>query len=281
MFNVKTNFFTLATMCVASLSFVSCKSDSAIAADKLVDNAQALINQGNAAQAILTLDSLNTLYPGEIEAGRRALSIRPKAIELLTIAEIQTTDSLIAIYSIENQQYINSIQKIDNKELLEPYFVSKSGYDPSFMNSTGIQSRVDNIGQFYIMSSVNGTQLHHNSITIKSNAGEVSTEAVPADSDSNFEVDAAELVTYSPQSCDTIGYFLSQNPEATYTVIFNGANGKNISRKLTPAQVKGIIDAWKYSRSIVQARDLAARKQMLDQRLQIARDQIARTSKEK
>ncbi|MDE6352537.1 MAG: hypothetical protein K2K88_05285 [Muribaculaceae bacterium] len=281
MFNVKTNFVTLAAACVATLSFVSCKSDSTIAAEKLVENARSFIANGNPAKAIQSLDSLSTLYPGEIEAGRRALAIRPQAIEQLTIAEIQTTDSLIAIYSIENQEYVNSIKKIDDKELLEPYYVSKSGYDPSFMNKTAIQPRVDNIGQFYILSSVNGNKLHHNSITIKSNAGEVSTETVPFDNDSNFDIDAAELVTYSPQSCDTIGYFITQNPEATYTVIFNGENGKSISQKLSTEQVKGIIDSWKYSRSIVQARDLSARKQMLEQRLQIARDQIARTASEK
>ncbi|MDE5844709.1 MAG: hypothetical protein K2H32_04385 [Muribaculaceae bacterium] len=280
MFNVKTNFITLATACFATISFVSCKSDSTIAAEKLVENAQSFIADGNPAKAIQALDSLSALYPGEIEAGRRALALRPQAIEQLTITEIQTTDSLIAIYSIENQEYVNSIKKIDDKELLEPYYVAKSGYDPAFMNKTAIQPRVDNIGQFYILSSVNGSKLHHNSITIKSNAGEVSTETVPFDSDSNFDIDGAELVTYSPQSCDTIGYFIAQNPEATYTVVFNGENGKNISNKLSSEQVKGIIDSWKYSRSIVQGRDLSARKQMLEQRLQIARDQIARTKSE-
>lgn len=280
MYNVKTNIIAVAA--AAALALASCqgKSESALAADRLVDNAQSLIESGKPAQAIAVLDSLMAQYPTEVEAGRRALTLRPRAIELQTIAEIQTTDSLIAVFSAENETVAPTMKKIDDKDLVEPYYVAASGYDPSFMNSTGIQPRVDAIGQFYILSSVTGNNLRHNSITIKSSNGEVSTEPVPYDSDSNYSIDATELVTYSPEACDTIGYFVAQNPDAAYTLVFNGDKGKNITRKLTAAQAKGLADAWRYSRSIVKARDLTARKQMLEQRLQIARDQIARTSGE-
>ena len=280
MYNVKTNIIAAATAIAVSLASCQGKSEEAIAAGQLADKAQSLIENGKPTEAIAILDSLMSKYPTEVEAGRRALALRPRAIELGTIAEIQTTDSLIAVYSAENEQIAPSMKKIDDKDLVEPYYVASSGYDPSFMNSTGIQPRVDEIGQFYILSSVTGNNIRHNSITIKSTNGEVSTQAVPYDGDSNYRIDATELVTYSPEACDTIGYFVARNPEATYTLIFNGENGKSLTRKLTSAQAKGIADAWTYSRSIVKARDLAARKQMLEQRLQIARDQIARTSGE-
>lgn len=280
MYNVKTNIIAVIAATAVTLASCQGKSESTVAADRMADTAQSLIESGKPAQAIAVLDSLAALYPTEVEAGRRALALRPRAIELQTIAEIQTTDSLIAVFSAENENVAPAMKKIDDKDLVEPYYVASAGYDPSFMNSTGIQPRVDAIGQFYILSSVTSNTLRHNSITIKSSNGEVSTEPVPYDSDSNYSIDGTELVTYSPESCDTIGYFVAQNPEATYTLVFNGDKGKNLTRKLTAAQTKGIADAWRYSRSIVKARDLTARKQMLEQRLQIARDQIARTTGE-
>lgn len=264
----------------ASLILPSCgKSPERVAAESLLSEADSSFAQNDYSRTILLLDSLQAAFPNEIEVQRNALSLRPKAVEKITIAELTETDSLLAVYAAQNEILSPAMKTISGPELVESYKVPLSGYDSNFLNSTGLQPRVDEIGQFYMISSVAGSAIRHNSITIRANGGEVSTSTVPFDGDSNYRIGTTEMVTYLPNQCDTVGQFISTLPESTPAIlIFNGENGKKITKKLTPQQVKGIADAYRFSKSIVWSRDLTVRKEKLEKKLQIARDQIARTS---
>ncbi len=270
----------LAIAAVAITTATSCatKSQETVEAENLLTMAENAVTQGNPEQAIILLDSLNKAYPTQIEVQRKALQLRPRAIESGTIAQLSQTDSLIATYQAENEQLKPAMKLISDKDLVEPYYVPVSGYNPQFLKTTGIQPRVDEIGQFYIISSVSGKNLRHTSITLKSPAGEVSTPAVPYDGETNYRSSGSEMITYLPEQCDTIGQFVVENISQPITLIFNSENGKTTSSKLSQAEIKGIADAYRYSRSIINGRDLTVKRQKLERQLQIARDQAARTA---
>ena len=49
---------------------------------------------------------------------------------------------------------------------------------------------------------------------------------------------------------------------------------------MSPAQIAAIADAYEFSQSIVQSRELAIKLEMLERKLQLSRDQIARQTPE-
>lgn len=260
------------------LSACNSKSESTVAAENLLGQAEQLI-QTNPAGAIVLLDSIQHAFPSELQVGREALALRPKAIEASTLREITSTDSLLAVYAAMNENTRSLMKKIADKNLVEPYYVPASGYNASFMSSSAaIQPRVDEIGQFFFLSIVNGKNIRHNSFTIVAPTGSVSVAPVPFDGESNYRINSSELVSYMPEACDTIGKFVADNAGQKLKVVFNGEKGKSTSVALSAAEAKGIVDAWNYSRSITESRELAVKREKLDQQLQIARNQIARLS---
>ncbi len=265
-----------------TLSLVSCggKSQSALEAENLLETARGAFEAGDTHRAFMLIDSLQNNYKAETGVQRLALNLRPKVMEAAIIKEISSTDSLMTSYAAEHDRLESKMKKISDQKLVEPYYVAVSGYDPSFMNGTGVQPRVDEVGQFFLISSVTGRPLKHESITLKSNAGQVSTPAVAYDGELNYRINGSELVTYMPEQGDTLGQFVYDNPAVEVTVVFNGAGGKSFSRRLTSAESQGIADAYRFSKSIICSRDLAVKRQKLERQLQVARDQIARTTPE-
>lgn len=261
------------------LALSSCgKSQETADAEALLAQASEALEAGDADRANILIDSLQAAFPAQTDVQREALTLRPKVMEALIVKKLVTTDSLIAEYSALNERLAPKMKKVTDKELLEPYYVPTSVYNAEFMNTTGVQPRVDEIGRFFIISSVCGRGLRHESLSFKSAAGEVSTGAIPSGSDMNFVVGNNEMITFSPEQCDTVGQFVTANLGSPVTVTFKGK--KNFSQKLTPAQAQAFADAYAFSKSIIQARDLTVQREKLDRQLQVARDQQARNLKE-
>ncbi len=73
----------------------SCSGDKK-AAESLHNQAIAAIEASDPAGALLLLDSLDHTYPAEVDIRRAAMPLRPKAIELQTLRDLEETDSLLA-----------------------------------------------------------------------------------------------------------------------------------------------------------------------------------------
>lgn len=261
------------------LALSSCgKSQETVNAEALLTQATESLEAGDAARANTLIDSLQAVYPAQTDVQREALILRPRVMEALIVKKLVTTDSLIAEYSALNERMAPKMKKVTDKDLLEPYYVPASVFNAEFMNTTGVQPRVDEIGQFFMISSVCGRRLRHESLSFRSASGEVSTGAVPSGSDMNFVVDNNEMITFSPEQCDTVGQFITDNLGSPVTVTFHGKS--NFSQKLTQAQAQAIADAYAFSKSIIMARDLTVQREKLDRQLQVARDQQARNLKE-
>lgn len=248
------------------------------AAEALLADARSAIETGDPERGILLLDSISDAYPGETEVRRQALAARPKAVEAITIKEIEQTDSLIAALQLSYNDFEKTMKKITGRDLVEPYFVPVKGYKADFVSSTGVQARVDLVGQFYILSSVNGMKLRHIAVEFSNGDSSVVSQTVSPDGETNFRMDNSELITYDPGKCDSIGQFFVENISRNIKGYFIGEVGKKTPFSLTADQIEGIADAYRYSRSITDARTAAVKREKLDRQLQVARDQMARTS---
>ena len=227
-------------------------------------------------RATVLLDSLQKGFPGEMEIQREGMVLRPQAIEQLATIRIAQIDSTDVVDKSAMENLKPHLKWIKTPGMIEGYWIDEKAYDPSFMNSTGIEARVSEIGQFYIVSSVNPS-VKQTAIAVNGAAGSASTPEVAYDGESNYRIGGGEVITFSPEQSDTIGAAtvasLQANPSAPVTLQFTGGKGKTM--KLTSAQVHGIANAYNYSRALIRARDNQVQRQKLEKTIEIARRQAA------
>lgn len=251
-------------------------------ARELIDNANAAFEQQDYDLATTLLDSLQKTFPSELGIQRESMALRPKVIEQTALLQLQQLDSLDAADTSTLTALKPALKWVKTPGMIEGYWIDAKAYNPNFMNTTGIEARVNEIGQFYIVSSVNpaGT-LKHTSVTLKTGSESVTTQTVPYDGESNYRLGGGEVITFSPEQSDTIGFTAMQavnaNPSATGTLIFNGAKNTK-STRLNAAQTAAIANAYRYSSAVIRARDNQVQRQKLNRTIEIARQQAAKTS---
>lgn len=265
---------------VSCLMFGGCTDSGSKAADDLLEQVNEAVENGNSTLALTLLDSLQRTYPQMIDQQREGMKLRPRAMEIAIMAQIQTVDSALAAYADTHQSLGAKMKTISNPDLVEPYMTPAEGYNPNFINSTGVQPRVDKVGQFYLVSSLNPGGVNHVSLTFIAGGDELTTESVPYDGDLNYRMNGSEVVTFMPAKCDTVGQFMVEHRNAPVTVRFNGEKGKSRQVKLTQAQAGAMADAYLYSQAALQGRELSVQREKLDRQLQVARDQSARLADE-
>lgn len=251
-------------------------------ARELLDNANAAFEQQDYALATTLLDSLQKTFPSELGIQRESMALRPKVIEQTAVVQLQQLDSLDAADTSTLTSLKPALKWIKTPGMIEGYWIDAKAYNPNFMNTTGIEARVNEIGQFYIVSSVNPAgSLKHTSITLKTASGSATTPTVPYDGESNYRIGGGEVITFSPEQSDTIGaaalHAVSTNPSVSGTLIFNGAK-TNKSIRLTAAQTAAIANAYRYSSAVIRARDNQVQRQKLNRTIEIASQQAAKAS---
>ncbi len=239
-------------------------------------------SSGNYASSIALLDSLQKTFPAETALQREAMAMRPKVIEAEATKALAAVDSTYNA-DIETLKSLKTQLKwIKTPGMIEGYWIAPEVYRSDFMNTTGIEARVSEIGEFYIVSSVNPAgNLKHQSIGLKTSAGNARTQNVAYDGESNYRIGGAEVITFSPAQSDTIGMVarnaVEANQAAGASVIFYGVKGEK-SVKISPAVLKGIGKAYAYSAATIRARDLQVERERLNRTIEIARRQQLSTA---
>ena len=251
-------------------------------ARNLLAKAENDFNSGNYASSIALLDSLQKTFPAETALQREAMAMRPKVIEAEATKALAAVDSTYNA-DIETLKSLKTQLKwIKTPGMIEGYWIAPEVYRSDFMNTTGIEARVSEIGEFYIVSSVNPAgNLKHQSIGLKTSAGNARTQNVAYDGESNYRIGGAEVITFSPAQSYTIGMVarnaVEANQAAGASVIFYGVKGEK-SVKISPAVLKGIGKAYAYSAATIRARDLQVERERLNRTIEIARRQQQSTA---
>lgn len=257
------------------LSACSGKNNTDPEAQALLDGASQAYESADYSRAELLLDSLRKGFPAEISLQKEGMALRPKVIEKATLLKISTNDSLMAFDKVDAERLKPKLKWIKTSRMLEGYWVAAQGYNPSFMSTTAIQGRVSEIGEFYIVSSAKPS-MGHTSISLSNGTSSAATPEVPYDGESNYRIDGGEIITFSPAQSDTIGKFALANAGKPLTLTFHGKSSRPV--RLTQTQVNSLADTYAYARAVSRARELAVERQRLEATLQVARDQIARTT---
>ena len=279
MFNVASKTVQ-ATAAALVLTFTACgivnKGENP--AEALYLSADSAYNAGDYTRTIELLDTLKNRYPSEVATQRKALHLRPQATEKQTIKEMQTTDSLCAYYLHVQDSLKQYFTFVNDPKLVEGYYVAKGLNSRNLFNTTGVEARISPDGEFYMISSLTTRPVKHTSIVLKCGNDEASTATVTYDGDRNYRSGGTEMITFVGAECDTIGKYLAVHPDANGSIIFKGAS--NYTLPLSATDRQAIARTYSLANAIAESKRMAMRRDFLDKQLQLARDQVARTSEE-
>lgn len=278
MFNATKSAIIIGSI-AASLIASSCSGDKK-AAEELREQAAAAIEASDPAGAIILLDSLDRAYPAEVATRRSAMPLRPRAIELQTLRDLEVNDSLTAQNTVVMEQMKEFVKLHPGAGGTDGYYVATIAENAVPSSAEGLYARMSPEGAFYIISSARkGTRSTSITVSAKGAAG-ASTPAVAPDGERNDRSLAMETITFLPAECDTIGEYVMTNGEQDLTLTFHG---EGADRSITLPRIQSVAIAQIYAASQVysRARLLALQKSKLEQQLMLARSQQARMMPEK
>lgn len=253
--------------------------EATIQAQSLLEKATSALKNGDTGTAQALVDSLNKSYPEQIEARREAMNLQLLINEQAIAEEIIEVEDAITQAEDDYTSIVEKMQKVVDPELNDYYWIAKEGTTPKFIETTGIQARVLDNGDFCLVSEViEAGNLHHNSVTLTLDGESVTSGSVPYDGELNYRLNGSETVTYGSEKAKEIGQFAADHPDHAMTLTFNGENGKTKQMKLTAKQVQAIADT--YNMSVIQknAQSLYAKRQLLQRKKALAEDQKNRSA---
>lgn len=266
-----TNKLLAAALMAASALVTACGPDAeSEAADRLVAQASGALDRSDFDSAFIYLDSLSANYPKQIEAGRRGLALRPRAIAGKTQQEIMDLQLMVQATRQQVDSLLPKFKMVPpSEELLEGYYISVDAPE-NFRNRNTAVARVTPRGEFVMVSSLDGRSTHHTALRLSSGADEASTGSVPFDASLPL---SRESVRFASGMADAVGEMACRIDDGrSATLTFIGGQ-KTPSVKLQPKEVHAIADAWRLSQAMGSLAPMASRLEQLKAKLQLARDQ--------
>lgn len=247
------------------------------AAEDLVGRIEIEIQASRPMQAMALMDSVDKLYPAQIDARRKVTAMRPKAIEMASIQQIAKADSIIAATQLQLADLEPKMKHIDGGDLDGYYLAADQGKAP-FMNSTGIQARVnDDNFTFYIVAQTRGKKIGINQVALNTATDQAESQQMPASSARVVDIEGSELATFLAEEVADLGAWAADNAAGIKGAMIYGAKG-NQRVSLTADQARAIATAWEFSNAKMRHINALMLREKLDRQLQVARDQIANTA---
>lgn len=270
----------IACSILLSYMFVSCDSSDS-QARQLLSQANSAFQSGQYTSAITLLDSLKKNYPTDIDAQKSAMYLRTLADEQIIIRQIQENDSALVNSEKNVAAMIQKFTFIKDADMVEGYTVNNSAKTNPLVNRTGLEARIDERANLYLVSLLNGNKANHDRVEVVNGVEFATTEAVPYNGSSNYRFNVAgvnnEMVTFRGGKADTLCMFVANNRNAKLKINFIG--DKKISQPLSASDAKAIADTYQYARALQTNREANDMKKYLDAKLQITRQQKDKTAK--
>ena len=261
---------------------VSCNKHESTDAENLYSEAETLLASNKPESTIALIDSISKKYPGEIELQRKAMHLRTLADSVVIDKEEILIDSALHADSIVFTTLQNEFIYVKNKEMVEGYYIDKSLSSNSLFERTGIEPRVDENGNMFIVSCLFGKNYNHTYLSALCNKGTSQTKKVEYDDNLNYhytsERGKCEMVTFLAETCTDFTEFIKDNSEEKITIEFCG--DKKHSTTLNPTIAKAIKRTCLFSKAMISGKNATAKKIYIAKKREIIRLQISRTKLE-
>lgn len=271
---MKQLFLPLAAAFALAFATSCGESDQAGAkpAQALYDQAQKALENNNFEQACLLLDSLDSSCKEAVDIRRKAMPLRARAIEGLSLKQIPLTDENIARAMMEIDSLGKSLSDAGDKS--DPYVVPKGWPRRGDIKAEGVEPRVDRKGFFRLIVKSPGKVIDLNSVEMKGGDGS-SAATAPLPADRVAKVEGMELMSISQEEFAPVGSWLEAHRGTAATLVIVGSRGRK-EQKFSSAQTAMLLDAWLYSKACQRLVEEQLERERLERQLKIARDQMAR-----
>lgn len=265
-------------MAVLAIAASGCKGTSengGAEATKAIEAAQKAYDDGDSHLCIVLLDSLDRKFANDNEVMKRSISLRPLALMQINNDDMASADSTINANKALLDSLIPLMTHIDVPGT-EGYMIKKTSVDKDFMNHTGLSPRVSEIGEFYLVTSVNPAgNLRHWSVTAAVGDMMATTDTVRCDGALNFRSNNSEVITFTPAGSAAVGQLIAEHPRLPVKILFNGEKGGHKSIALSKSQIDGIATAYRYAEAVNAMRDATIQFEKLSKRRDALQQQIA------
>lgn len=265
-----------AVLLIAGSVITACSDGDKDKAQALYNEATAAVEDGEYSKAIELLDSIDKAYPSQVNLRRTGMHLKAKAIEGYTVAELQTTDSLLAVATSDSEAMKEVVTFVSNP--VEGYYVASTQKDVAVEANEGLHSRISPDGVFYVISSAKAGTLS-TGVELSANGVRATSAQIQPDGERNDRSRGSEIITFTQMECDTLGHFALDHVGEPLTLTFTGEKNRSIT--LPAAHAKALADMYAAANIFRRLRLLQLKKNKLEQQLTIARSQQARTYSDK
>lgn len=246
------------------ISMISCEpkklTDEELAQAQL-KNAESCFKASKLNTAKLHIDSINNLYPKQIDIRKKADIIFSRIQLVEQKRNLLYADSVLRLKQVEFKKLAQNftLEKDEKYEDVGNYTYKKQRTEDN-AGRTYIKPMVEETGVF-ILTSLHCTTSRIKHQSAKFSVGDLfaETETVPEESGYNycFEDGKAcfETVIYKEQTNDGIAILVQQNSDKTIKVTLNGKKGKT-TYTLTSIEKKAITEAYNLSIVLKDIRNL-------------------------
>lgn len=267
----------LTATAISFVLFASCgQSDTGeVEARKLLTEAQTALENGDAKLSLSLLDSLDSRFAKYVSVRRDGINLRARAQERYFQRELEIADSLAAVLAVRVDSIKNTRLRWVN-EPMEGYYIAEGSELPP----TGVEGRLTPEGEFFMVSSLQGHSISHTAVSLSDGTGKSARSAdVAYDGEANRRSGANERIYFAGEGIDTVGHFAFENRRGPLTLSFEG--NTVYSRPLTAGELENLATVYEYAWSLRQMKVAALRHESLERKLDIARQQVARTTPDK
>lgn len=267
----------LTATAISFVLFASCsQSDTGEAeARKLLTEAQTALENGDAKLSLSLLDSLDSRFAKYVSVRRDGINLRARAQERYFQRELEIADSIAAVLAVRVDSIKNTRLRWVN-EPMEGYYIAEGSELPP----TGVEGRLTPEGEFFMVSSLQGHSISHTAVSLSDGTGKSARSAdVAYDGEANRRSGANERIYFAGEGIDTVGHFAFENRRGPLTLSFEG--NTVYSRPLTAGELENLATVYEYAWSLRQMKVAALRHESFERKLDIARQQVARTTPDK
>lgn len=268
MFNV--NKYVKISTALFAVALTACGSgdkSEQIDAGKLLSEAKECLSEGMPGKGLALLDSLDSKYKSQVDLLRESMELRPRLIALECEQQLAVLDSLIMSTNTTLDSVASFMQHI-NVPSTPGYWIDKRQYDPSFPSATGLSARVDEIGEFYLVSAVvPSAGLKHTQVNVSS-GGLTATTGALSESDVLTSGNAEYITIFPQKAADVKSVIMSLPDEAMLEISFVGHK----KTKTLKMKNSGLKTAALYSDLIGKQRINMLERERLEKKLAAAQD---------
>lgn len=281
MFNAAIKSLIIAGAASALCLFASCGGGHEKEALALYESAKSLYDGRLYDSTLSVLDTLYKRYPAETDVVKKGMLLMARAQEQSAIDGIAQADSIIAANAPIVEKIAKDFVVVKNPDLVENYRVYKTLKNSPLIGRTGLEPRVDDNGNIYLVSLLQGKAIKHTMLRVTAPDGSLAeTASIAFDNAQNYRFVndgvSYEMVTFHADQCDEFCRFIADNADVQLKLEFVGNSSHKIS--LSKTLQEAIARSYEYSVAIQSGLKAERSKLYLNKRIEVAQKQIEQMS---